>query len=94
MAAPPELLDSVSVLPGAVVAPALQAGSRAERRMIAAKGLTGPGYDGHTFWDTEAFVLPVLTYTVPDAAAHELRNDHSSPAWKPRIRRARWPRPP
>ena len=23
---------------------------------IAAKGLTGPGYDGHTFWDTETFV--------------------------------------
>ena len=26
-------------------------------------GLTGTGYDGHTFWDTEGFVLPVLTYT-------------------------------
>ena len=43
----------------------LQAGARAERRAIAAKGLTGPGYDGHAFWDTETFVLPVLTYTVP-----------------------------
>ena len=32
---------------------------------IPAKGLTGPGYDGHTFWDTEGFVLPVLTYTQP-----------------------------
>ena len=31
----------------------LQAGARAERRAIPAKGLTGPGYDGHTFWDTE-----------------------------------------
>ena len=31
----------------------LQAGARAEQRAIAAKGLTGPGYDGHTFWDTE-----------------------------------------
>ena len=30
-----------------------------------AKGLTGPGYDGHSFWDTETFVLPVLTYTAP-----------------------------
>ena len=30
-----------------------------------AKGLTGPGYDGHVFWDTEMFVLPVLTYTQP-----------------------------
>ena len=47
----------------------LQAGARAERRAIPAKGLTGPGYDGHAFWDTETFVLPVLTYTAPDAAA-------------------------
>ena len=31
----------------------LQAGARAERRAIPAKGLTGPGYDGHVFWDTE-----------------------------------------
>ncbi|MGH3155084.1 MAG: glycoside hydrolase family 65 protein, partial [Streptosporangiaceae bacterium] len=51
----------------------LQAGARAEHRPIAAKGLTGPGYDGHTFWDTETFVLPVLTYTHPDAAADALR---------------------
>ena len=36
----------------------LQAGARGEQRAIAAKGLTGPGYDGHTFWDTESFVLP------------------------------------
>ena len=41
----------------------LQAGARAEQRPIPAKGLTGTGYDGHTFWDTETFVLPVLTYT-------------------------------
>ncbi|MGH3773355.1 MAG: glycoside hydrolase family 65 protein, partial [Pseudonocardiaceae bacterium] len=51
----------------------LQAGARAERRGIAAKGLTGPGYDGHTFWDAETFVLPVLSHTVPDAAADALR---------------------
>jgi alpha,alpha-trehalose phosphorylase len=51
----------------------LQAGARAEQRAIPAKGLTGPGYDGHTFWDTEAFVLPMLTYTVPDAARDALR---------------------
>ncbi|MCD0452880.1 glycoside hydrolase family 65 protein [Actinocorallia sp. API 0066] len=56
----------------------LQAGARAERRMIPAKGLTGPGYDGHTFWDTETFVLPVLTYSVPDAAADALRWRHST----------------
>jgi len=50
----------------------LQAGARAEQRPIAAKGLTGTGYDGHTFWDTEAYVLPVLIYTYPQAAAHAL----------------------
>ncbi|MER6814293.1 glycoside hydrolase family 65 protein [Actinomadura nitritigenes] len=54
----------------------LQAGARAERRMIPAKGLTGPGYDGHTFWDTETFVMPVLTYTAPDAAADALAWRH------------------
>jgi len=51
----------------------LQAGARAEQRPIPSKGLTGPGYDGHTFWDTEAFVLPVLVHTKPDAAADVLR---------------------
>jgi alpha,alpha-trehalose phosphorylase len=56
----------------------LQAGARAEQRAIAAKGLTGPGYDGHTFWDTESFVLPVLTYTAPRAAADALRWRHAT----------------
>jgi alpha,alpha-trehalose phosphorylase len=56
----------------------LQAGARAEGRAIAAKGLTGPGYDGHAFWDTETFVLPVLTYTAPGAVAHALRWRHST----------------
>ncbi|CAL9345321.1 glycosyl hydrolase family 65 protein [Streptomyces sp. Tu 3180] len=51
----------------------LQAGARAEGRAIPAKGLTGSGYDGHAFWDTEVFVLPLLTCTVPDAAAEALR---------------------
>jgi alpha,alpha-trehalose phosphorylase len=56
----------------------LQAGARAEQRAIPAKGLTGPGYDGHTFWDTERFVLPVLTYTAPRAAADALRWRHAT----------------
>jgi alpha,alpha-trehalose phosphorylase len=55
----------------------LQAGARAEERPIAAKGLTGNGYDGHAFWDTEVFVLPVLILTWPDAAAGALRWRHS-----------------
>ncbi|GHF65321.1 glycosyl hydrolase [Streptomyces mashuensis] len=51
----------------------LQAGARGEARALPAKGLTGPGYDGHCFWDTETFVLPVLTYTAPQAVEQALR---------------------
>jgi alpha,alpha-trehalose phosphorylase len=51
----------------------LQAGARTEQRAIGAKGLTGPGYDGHAFWDTEGYILPVLSLTAPTAAADALR---------------------
>lgn len=50
----------------------LQAAARTEQRPIPAKGLTGSGYDGHTFWDSETFVLPVLIFTQPSAAADPL----------------------
>ncbi|MEV5798562.1 glycoside hydrolase family 65 protein [Streptomyces collinus] len=56
----------------------LQAGARAEQRAIPAKGLTGSGYDGHAFWDTEMFVLPVLTHTAPQAVAEALRWRHNT----------------
>jgi alpha,alpha-trehalose phosphorylase len=56
----------------------LQAAARAERRGIGAKGLTGTGYDGHTFWDTEAFVLPVLTFSAPSTVADALAWRHST----------------
>ena len=56
----------------------VQAGARGEQRPIPAKGLTGPGYDGHTFWDTEAFVLPLLTYSRPRAVSDALRWRHST----------------
>ena len=32
---------------------------------IAAKGLTGEGYEGHVFWDSETFVLPALALVDP-----------------------------
>ncbi|MFC7359860.1 glycoside hydrolase family 65 protein [Nocardioides astragali] len=54
----------------------LQAGARTESQAIPAKGLTGPGYDGHAFWDTETFVLPMLTYTAPEAARGALTWRH------------------
>ncbi|WP_194419617.1 glycoside hydrolase family 65 protein [Microbacterium abyssi] len=55
-----------------------QASVRAERRSVPGKGLTGSGYEGHTFWDFEAFVLPVLTATSPRAAEEALRWRHST----------------
>ncbi|MEP7024222.1 MAG: glycosyl hydrolase family 65 protein [Actinomycetota bacterium] len=56
----------------------VQAGARAENRAIPAKGLTGPGYDGHSFWDTETYVLGTLTLTLPAAAASALKWRHST----------------
>ena len=35
---------------------------------IAAKGLSGEGYKGHSFWDTEIFILPFYTYSKPEIA--------------------------
>lgn len=35
---------------------------------IPAKGLTGQAYDGNYFWDTDAYVVPFLTYTYPHLA--------------------------
>jgi alpha,alpha-trehalose phosphorylase len=58
--------------------PVVQAGARAEGRAIPAKGLTGAGYDGHSFWDMEAYTLPVLTYVAPRAARDALCWRHST----------------
>jgi kojibiose phosphorylase len=35
---------------------------------IGARGLTGPGYNGHVFWDTEVFALPYFLHTQPQVA--------------------------
>jgi alpha,alpha-trehalose phosphorylase len=56
----------------------VQAGARAEGRAIPAKGLTGGGYDGHTFWDMETYTLPVLTYVAPEAARDALCWRHAT----------------
>jgi alpha,alpha-trehalose phosphorylase len=42
-----------------------QSAGRDGRSSLSAKGLTGEGYDGHYFWDTEIFALPFFTYTQP-----------------------------
>jgi len=56
----------------------LQASARSERRAIPAKGLTGTGYDGHAFWDSETFVFSVLDYMLPDSVSHALRWRHDT----------------
>jgi kojibiose phosphorylase len=42
------------------------------RASVGAKGLTGEGYRGHVFWDTEIFVLPFFIYTRPQTARNLL----------------------
>ncbi|WP_432558582.1 glycoside hydrolase family 65 protein [Granulicoccus sp. GXG6511] len=46
----------------------LQASAMIDDAPMGAKGLTGSGYAGHTFWDIEGFVLPALSCLRPDAA--------------------------
>jgi alpha,alpha-trehalose phosphorylase len=46
----------------------MQASLRSEGHGVPAKGLTGTGYEGHYFWDTEAYVLPFLIHTSPQVA--------------------------
>ncbi|MFD5214835.1 glycoside hydrolase family 65 protein [Microbacterium sp. NPDC058345] len=56
----------------------LQSAARLEGRSIPGKGLTGPGYQGHIFWDADSFVVPVLSHVAPDAAREALRWRHAT----------------
>lgn len=51
----------------------LQATAYSDGNGVPAKGLTSNGYDGHTFWDSDGFVLPTLTYVAPQAARQMLQ---------------------
>lgn len=46
----------------------MQSAGRDGTTGMGAKGLTGEGYEGHYFWDTEMYVIPVFVYTAPDIA--------------------------
>lgn len=50
----------------------LQSTGRDKHSNIAAKGLSGEGYEGHYFWDTEIYMLPVFLMTKPDLAKNLL----------------------
>jgi alpha,alpha-trehalose phosphorylase len=65
----------------------LQSTGRDGRTNIAAKGVTGNGYDGHYFWDTEIYVFPVLLHTQPQTARKLLEFRHRTlPAARARAR--------
>ncbi len=49
-----------------------QATGRIDGLGVPAKGVTGSGYEGHYFWDTEIYVVPFLTYTRPEVARNAL----------------------
>jgi alpha,alpha-trehalose phosphorylase len=51
----------------------LQAAAGVHDAPVGAKGLTGSGYSGHTFWDIDGFLMPVLTLLRPRDAARLLR---------------------
>ena len=46
----------------------LQSAARDSHCNIAAKGMSGEGYEGHYFWDTEMFIMPFFTLTNPELA--------------------------
>jgi alpha,alpha-trehalose phosphorylase len=46
----------------------LQSAGRDGKTNIAAKGVTGEGYEGHYFWDTEIYIFPFFLYTDPAIA--------------------------
>lgn len=45
-----------------------QGAGRDGRRGMPAKALTGEGYEGHYFWDTEMYMIPLFIYTQPEIA--------------------------
>ena len=46
----------------------IQSAGRDGKTGMGAKGLSGEGYEGHYFWDTEMYVLPVFVYTDSELA--------------------------
>nr|WP_308494620.1 glycosyl hydrolase family 65 protein [Duganella rivi] len=46
----------------------LQSVGRDGKTNISAKGVTGEGYEGHYFWDTEIYIFPFFLYSKPEIA--------------------------
>jgi alpha,alpha-trehalose phosphorylase len=50
----------------------LQATARVDGLGVPAKGVSGRGYEGQYFWDTEIYVVPFLVHTSPELARQVL----------------------
>lgn len=48
-----------------------------EKYSISAKGLSGEGYEGHVFWDSEVYVSPLFVLTDPELAKTQLSYRHN-----------------
>ena len=55
---------------------------------VGARGLSGPAYRGHVFWDSDVFVLPFLAATHPDCGSRDARVPGAAPAGRTSRRRA------
>ncbi len=49
-----------------------QSAGRDGKTNVSANGLTGTAYSGHTFWDTEIFMMPMFLYSHPEEARNLL----------------------
>lgn len=55
----------------------LQSAGTDGKTSISAKGLTGEGYEGHYFWEAEAYIAPVFMFSRPEVARQLLLYRHS-----------------
>lgn len=56
----------------------LSSAGRKEFSQISAKGLSGEGYEGHYFWDTEIYLMPLFSLTQPELAKRLLSYRHET----------------
>ncbi|WP_125760422.1 glycoside hydrolase family 65 protein [Companilactobacillus hulinensis] len=55
-----------------------QSAGKDGKTSLAAKGLSGTGYEGHYFWDTETYALPYFAYSSPKIARRILKYRYST----------------
>ncbi|OFW57308.1 MAG: hypothetical protein A2Y75_07735 [Candidatus Solincola sediminis] len=65
--------------------------SRDDRVSIGARTLTGPGYRGHIFWDSEVYMLPFFVFTDPPTArAMLMYRYHTLPGARRKAKAGGW----